>query len=343
MTYNTSAMARVFEKATDTRSIHGAVLLVENTSGEYREQFGYGNIDADSPIFTASIGKMYTASCLLQLCAQGRLSLDDPLDRYFDAIQLDGLHVFKGIDYSHQLIVSHLLFQNSGLGDIYEEGGAKKEAIQGDFSLSFEQKLERMKKLSPHFAPGDPRRAYYSDFNFDLLGKIIERLTGTPLALVYKELLFDPLGLVSTYLPAFDDDPIPRIYYRDELLHRPQVIRSFQAGGACVSTARETMQLLKAFWEGTFFPREMLTELAIYRKLQASMGPLRYGGGHMQIPLDGLATSFMGKGALIGHAGSTACAAFSYPHKDLHFVCDFNQMAKPALPVRTVMRLAAAS
>lgn len=60
----------------------------------------------------------------------------------------------------------------------------------------------------------------------------------------------------------------------------------------------------------------------------------------MQIPLNTIMTLYMGKGDLLGHSGSTGSFAFYYPHKDLYFVGDTNQMAKPGLPIRLVMKIA---
>jgi hypothetical protein len=71
-----------------------------------------------------------------------------------------------------------------------------------------------------------------------------------------------------------------------------------------------------------------------------SKGPIYYGGGYMQIPLNSLLTLYLGKGELIGHSGTTGSFAFYYPHKDLYFVGDINQMANPAIPIRLVMKLA---
>jgi len=65
--------------------------------------------------------------------------------------------------------------------------------------------------------------------------------------------------------------------------------------------------------------------------------------GYMQIPMNSLHTLYMGKGELIGHSGSTACGAFYYKLKNLYIVCDFNQMANPALPIMVTMKLAMAA
>lgn len=73
------------------------------------------------------------------------------------------------------------------------------------------------------------------------------------------------------------------------------------------------------------------------------MGPICYGGGYMQLPLDGIINLFLGKGELIGHTGSTGSFAFYYPVKDLFFVGNINQMSNPAIPFRLSMQLAMAS
>ena len=337
---NKKIIEKIFNKAVSSQHIHEGILLVENTSGDFAATFEHGGKTALSPIMTASIGKMYTTTCVLKLRVLKKLLLADPLGKYFEKSVLDGLHVYKGEDYSHKITIADLLFQNSGLPDIFEEGGAKKAAIATDTFLSFDEKLVRMKKLKPHFVPGTEDKAYYSDFNFDLLGIIIEQVAEMPLEKVYQEFIFNPLGLTKTYLPTSENEFIPNVYYKNESIHRPKTILSHRAGGACVSTTRETMLLLKSFFDGTLFPINIFKYLTTYRKLQFNMTPIRYGGGFMYIPIGGLSTLFKGNGELVGHSGSTGCCAFYHPSKDLFIVCDFNQMASPALPVRVAMKIA---
>ena len=116
---------------------------------------------------------------------------------------------------------------------------------------------------------------------------------------------------------------------------------SIRASGGCVSTARELMVFIKAFFKGKLFNNTVFHELRVNNRLQASMLlPIHYGSGYMRIPLDGFATLFMGKGELIGHSGSTGSFAFYYPEKDMFFIVDVNQMENPATPVRLAMQLA---
>jgi D-alanyl-D-alanine carboxypeptidase len=200
--------------------------------------------------------------------------------------------------------------------------------------------LELVKKLNPHFKPRTKKKPYYADINFDLLGEILEKITNMPLNENYRQLIFEPLGLKNSYLSVSENDFVPNIYYKNNALDRPKFVMSSRASGGCVTTARELMIFIKAFFGGNLFPISIFDKLSAYNKLQASMGPIYYGGGYMQIPLNGLSTLFMGKGELKGHSGSTGSFAFYYPFKDLFIVGDLNQMANAALPIRLSMRIA---
>lgn len=273
---------------------------------------------------------------------QGKLSLEDHLTKYFDEATLQGLHVYKGKEYSNDLTLAHLLHHMSGLPDGIEEGSnkSKKRAIYEDAETSFDEMIMNTKQLNPHFAPGKSKRAHYANINFDLLGKIIEIVTNSTLEDVYKQFIFAPLGLKNTYLPVNDDDFIPNVYYKNTSFYKPKTVKSIRASGGCISTASELMIFMKAFFGGRLFNKTVLYEPVIYNKLQATMFPIHYSAGYMKIPLDGFATLFMGKGALLGHSGSTGSFAFYYPAADLFFVGDVNQMENPAIPVRLAMRLA---
>ncbi|MDR7871192.1 MAG: serine hydrolase domain-containing protein [Tissierellaceae bacterium] len=335
---------RTFNKFTNSKKIHEGILLIENTSGDFSFSKGYGGKKLDSPFLIASITKLFTTTCILILEEQQKLSLHDKLSEYFDKNLLDGIHVYNGKDYSLELTISDLLFQTSGLPDVYLEGkdSVMNRVIREDFYITFSDMLDMVKKLRPHFEPKRRGKAYYADINFDLLGEIIIKVSGLTLSKAYKSYIFEPLGLSNTYLPENENDSIPEIYYKNQVIHRPKIVISSAASGGCISTTYELMIFIKAFFGGKMFNKDVFNRLSIYNKLQASMVPICYGGGYMQIPLDGIINLFMGKGELIGHSGSTGSFAFYYPAKDLFFVGDVNQMAYPALPVRLSMQLAMA-
>ncbi|MDQ0230146.1 CubicO group peptidase (beta-lactamase class C family) [Metabacillus malikii] len=161
-----------------------------------------------------------------------------------------------------------------------------------------------------------------------------------PLQSVYKQLIFDPLELKHTYLPCHEDEYIPNMYMNEITISRPNFIRGCRASGGIISTTRELMTFMKAFFGGELFNKTVFQHLNKYNKLQLTMFPIQYGGGYMRIPLNGFPTLFMGDGDLLGHSGTTGSFAFYYPIKDIYFVGDMNQLANPSLPIRLVMRLA---
>jgi len=341
---NRQSIQKVFNSATSSSQIHEACLLVENSKGDFSESFGYGGHETDLPMIAASVTKLFTTTCILKLCEQRRLSLENNISQYFNRDLLSGLHVFKGHEYSFDLTVSDLLFQTSGLPDEFESrnnaGILKNAILDEDTYITFEQYLDEVKSLAPRFAPNTGKKAYYSNINFDLLGKILENVTEMSLADVYRQFIFTPLGMSKTYLPIDEKDFVPHVYLKSQKLERPKLIASCRASGGCISTAKDLMTFSKAFWDSRLFDKKFFERLCMYRKLQINKGPIFYGGGYMQIPLGVPLTLFMGKGELLGHSGSTGSFAFYYPVKDLHFTGNMLQLAKPDIPIKLVMRLA---
>lgn len=333
---------KVFHRTVSSKHIHECVVYMENTKGDFTYHKEYGGKDIDAPLLMASVTKLWTTACVLILLEQGKLSLDDKVSSYLERAVLDGLHTFRRQEQVSKLTLSHLLFQTSGLPDAFVESknNFRQRALHEDMQITFKDMIDQTKQLKPHFAPDSKNRAHYADINFDLLGEIIEQVTSRPLEEVYQTYLCQPLGLAKSYLPVSDSDFIPNIYYKDTAISRPHYIRGCRASGGAISTAREMMIFLKAFFGGKLFSARVFQQLSIYRKMQLSMYPIQYGGGYMRIPLGGLSTLFMGKGELIGHTGTTGSFALYYPDKDLFLTGDTNQVANPALPVRLVMQLA---
>ncbi|MCM3784193.1 beta-lactamase family protein [Neobacillus mesonae] len=341
----TTKYEKIFSRVVKSKHIHEAVLFIEDTNGNFSYKNEYGGKSIAAPLLMASITKLFTTTCILILREQGRLSLDDNVTSFLDNRTLSELHMYKGQDYTAELTIANLLFQTSGLPDVFEEGknNLRKRVLSEDFDIYFNELITLTKELKPYFAPNTLKRSHYSDINFDILGQIIETLTDFRLEDVYKSLIFEPLGLEKTYLPRDENDFIPITYYKENVLFRPNYIKSCRASGGAISTAHDMMLFMKAFFGGDLFNKEVFQQLGKYNNLQLSFYPIQYGGGYMRIPLGGLSMLFMGKGALIGHSGSTGSFAFYHPDKELFFVGDVNQCANPAVAIRLVVRLAISS
>lgn len=208
-----------------------------------------------------------------------KLSLQDKISRYLSDEIIKGIHLYKGQDYSFELNVQSLLFQTSGLPDFYLDGNIFSKVTQSDFGFSFSEELTSVKSMKPRFIPNYKNKAYYSDINFDLLGKIIEAVRGCTLQQAYDQYIFCPLGLSKTYVATNNNDFVPHIYYKKEKIERPQFIRSCIASGGGVTTVRELMVFLKAFYGDKLFDQKIFKQLETSNSLQMSFYPLRYAGG----------------------------------------------------------------
>jgi len=297
-----------------------------------------------TPYFIASVTKMYTAAIIMRLHEGKRLDLEAPVADYLPDSLLDGIHVYKGTDYSHQLKVYQLVNQTSGMADyeVDKPRGGKSvldELIAGhDRYIDTAEALRLTRSLTPRFAPGTPGRAYYSNLNYRLLGEIIERITQKSMAANFAEQICAPLGLQRTYLydwttPRPADSPAT-LFLKNAPVNVPKYLSSNVSDGGLVSTASECMIFLRAFFEGQLFDKALLARMMTWNKL---FFPLRYGYGLMnfQLPRYFWITPLP---EFIGHSGSTGSFAFACPSRSLYLTGTLNVIT-PARPFFFMLNL----
>jgi CubicO group peptidase (beta-lactamase class C family) len=162
----------------------------------FSKGFGLANIETATPVTPASvfrigsITKQFTASAILQLAQEGKLSLDDTLAKY--------LPDFPNAD---RLVLRRMLSHTSGLGN-YTQINPLVFLQDSRTDRSTTQLIEAMKPTSQKLAyePGTAWR--YSNTAYVLLGVILEQIEKQSYAEVMQHRLFTPLGLAST---AVDD------------------------------------------------------------------------------------------------------------------------------------------
>jgi len=320
-------------RMTRGRAVHGAILCVESGEGALSWRGASGNLQADQRYFIASVTKMIVTVVVLRLRDEGRLTLDDPIRSHLGADLTHGLHVVDGVDRSDQITVRHLISNTSGLTDyFFGKGPDGKNAgdalLQGnDEAWPLERIVERARTLKPRFLPGQRGKVHYSDTNYELLGRIIETATGADIADVFDELVFRPLGLRETYAFRDESDTTPApMYYRDRPLHVPKYIASVTAEGGVVSTAAEVMAFLKAFFDGTFFPRATVDELKVWNRIYFP-GQFDFGIGLERQWLPWVMSPFTPLGDLLGFWGQSGAFAFHNPQRDLFFTGTVNQLS----------------
>jgi D-alanyl-D-alanine carboxypeptidase len=124
-------------------------------------------ITADSVFRYASITKQFTAAAILRLVEQGRISLDDPVSRFFPDFPQPGASA----------TVRQLLNHTSGIRDYTESPGWMVEA-NTDRRYSTAEMIALFRDLPPRAPPG--QQWAYSNSGYIMLGAIIESVTGRP-------------------------------------------------------------------------------------------------------------------------------------------------------------------
>ncbi len=163
----------------------------------------------------ASVGKLFTATIIGMLNDKGLISFEDKIINYLDEELMDGLHVYKGVDYSADISVKHLLTQTSGLNDVFFRL-FNKIKVDPEFEITpREAVIWGKNNIKPVIKPG--RKHFYTDTNYYLLGLIIESITKKVFHQVVHEMIFDPLGMENAFMFGFskpkNPPPIPKCRY----------------------------------------------------------------------------------------------------------------------------------
>jgi CubicO group peptidase (beta-lactamase class C family) len=283
----------VVQQALDDRRLVGAVVLIAR-DGELIHQQAAGFADRESArpmtleaVFRlSSVSKPIVSAVALALVAQGRLELDAGIERWLPEFQprlADGR--------SARITVRQLLSHTAGLGYRFFEADADGPYARAGVSdgmdasgISLAENLRRLASVPLLYEPGT---AWGYSLATDVLGALIERLHGTPLADAVRELVTDPLGMPDTGFVARDAPRVASAYVNDApqphplaegetvsafegavgIAYSPARIfdaRAFPSGGAGMAgTAGDFLRLLETLRQGggTLLPGERVEEM----------------------------------------------------------------------------------
>jgi len=173
--------------------VAGSFLLAHNGKVLFEKAVGYSDRDTKSPLLKttasniASVGKMFTATLIMQLVEKGRLKLDVPIETYIPKIDIPN---------KNKITVHHLLTHTSGLGSYWQAPGYRQLNAEG--KVTIDAAIDLITQLPLVFdEPGS--RSEYSNAGYVILGKIIEQITGKTYASVLKENILDRAGMRNTF------------------------------------------------------------------------------------------------------------------------------------------------
>ncbi|GAA4480140.1 serine hydrolase domain-containing protein [Microbacterium panaciterrae] len=196
------ALQAVLNDARSALGFPGVIARVITPEGEWTGSAGAtaagGTTKPGSGDHTriGSLTKTMTATILLQLVGEGKVSLDDPISKYVPDLPNPDATLRQVADMTSG-IPSYTLDQQ--VTDRY------LTSPQDPWTPA--QLLDAVRTLPPSFAPGQGWQ--YSNSNYVALGQFIEKVTGQPLAEVFQKRIFTPLGMTQSSYPSGTDLPAP--------------------------------------------------------------------------------------------------------------------------------------
>src|SRR4051812_9724348 len=312
----------------------GAILHVQGPRlGAWTGVTGLGRVTPDVPMHphdrfrAGSIMKPFVSVVVLQLAERGRLSLDARLPEVLPA------NVVDRFPTAPDVTVRMLLGHRSGIPEWDLEAQDEYIAHHPEKVWTIDEILDLAAAHPPVFAPGTGYQ--YSNTDYNLLGLIIERVTGRSWRHEVARRVVSPLGLARTSLPSPGDRAIKGAHahgYAEvdgrltDLTGVDPSMAGAAGGGALVTTVHDLARFLDALLIGRLFRhQETLKQMLAFAPAPDQGGQIGYGLGIEQRAVPGGIE-------LIGHLGGTAgyCSYVGrlYP-RDVTMTFDLNWQTDP--------------
>jgi len=238
-----------------------SVVLVRGSQTLYKKGFGFADRKTREPVTPATLfelgstSKAFTALGVLLLQRRGLISLDDPVDRYIHWLK------FKYRGKEVPVSIHQLLHQSSGIP--FNTIGTIPP-LEGDDALDLTVKTLRGQSLAHQ--PG--QKFLYATINYDVLGLLIQTLSGESYEDYMKEKVLLPLGLTSTYLTR--KEALERglaqgykLFFKKPLAYRAPYYRGNVPAGYVITNGDDLERWLKiqlGTIEPEGFPLELISK-----------------------------------------------------------------------------------
>ena len=181
----------------DVNQTPGALIGVWSPDGTYVSTTGTSDLATDAALEPdmqfkiASQTKSFTGNLVLQLVSEGKVGFDDVISKWID-----------GVPNGDEITIRQLLNHTSGLADVFTD--PKVQALVPDGCDSIDELLALEHTFPPLAEPGGDWS--YSNYGYNLLGRVVELADGKDLATVLRERIAEPLGLTRTELVMSSGD-----------------------------------------------------------------------------------------------------------------------------------------
>jgi CubicO group peptidase (beta-lactamase class C family) len=328
-------LTREMQEYVNQRQVAGLVALVARDGRvAYLQAFGRANAAKGLPMRTDSIfriasqSKAVTSAAVMMLFEEGRFLLDDPVSRYIPEFAAARVAVpapeksgksYLTVPVKRPITVRDLLTHTAGIS--YGDGLAREEyaaaGIQGWFLADKTVPIgEIIKKLAALPFDAQPGERYVYGYNTDILGYLVERISGLSLAEFVEQKITGPLGMTDThfFLPEAKQDRLTVVYSLDEkgvlkaaddprdvfYVKGPRLC--YSGGAGLLSTAEDYARFLIMLLQGGALGRTRLLSPKTVELMTADHTGHLYGAGGFGLGF--WVTDRLGRNGQLGSVGA---------------------------------------
>jgi CubicO group peptidase (beta-lactamase class C family) len=238
---------------------------------------GFADVERKTPVKDDTIYRIYsmtkpiTSVAFMMLVEEGRVALDEPVHKYIPewknlgVFQAGVTPAFLTKPPSRPMLIVDLLRHTSGLTYAFQNrtnvDAAYRESKIGDVEKAgtMQSMIDDLAKIPLEFSPGE---AWNYSVSTDVIGYLVEKISGRPFEQFLRERILDPLGMNDTdfFVPAGKVDRFAACYAADKggiKLHDDPVTSSFlsrpsliSGGGGLCSTASDYLTFCRALLDG---------------------------------------------------------------------------------------------
>ena len=361
----------------------GLTMLARQGETFHFEPYGVLDIESGAPVQRDTLFRIYsmtkpiTSAAVMMLYEEGHFSLDDPVGKFIP--ELASLKVYDGmgetgmrlVDQDRPITIRHLLTHTSGLSYGFHQDSPieamYREANITDPDSTLKEMAEKLGKLPLVTQPGTKWR--YSNAT-DVLGYLVEVVSGVPFDHYLQDNILDPLGMEDTsfYVAEENLDRLATVYgaspngrivpLDNEMVNRQRRPHTlFSGGGGLVATGADYMRFCQMLLNGGVLGDERLlapktVELMRSNHLTDDLKPFAVGqsnasdtkgcgfGLGFRVVMDIAQHGIIGSNGIYSWGGAASTVFWIDPEEDLVAILLTQFMPSSYYPLRREFQIA---
>ena len=275
---DTAKLDQFFDRLAEKNKAMGCLTIAQDGKTLYTRAIGYSQLEPEKKSLTpanrfriGSITKMFTGTMTLQLVEEGKLKLEDTLDKFYPQVP-----------NASKITIEQMLTHRSGIPNVHRERVGQQKA--NTLPVTPEEMLAFIAKSTPVAEPGI--KLFYSNTAYYLLGLIIEKVTGKSFDDALRERIDSRIGLKDTYnatgnIDVSKNEALTYITFGTGWRQVPETHPTVLfGGGSIISTPSDLAKFIQALFDLKLISEEHLNFMKTLREGDefGMMEPFNYAG-----------------------------------------------------------------